>query len=128
MRETKEISTSQRHYRPIGHVMESVKGSTNENLITDIHESANAINDRLCTIMRIDDNDLVITLTRFGLWIEWVKNPEYGVSVEAWGRSVAVSGWVGNKIISKDFCDADVSRRELANVIDMLVIRDGKLN
>jgi succinate dehydrogenase hydrophobic anchor subunit len=77
--------------------------------------------------MRINDEDLVITLTRFGLWIEWKKNPEYGVFVEAWGRSIAVSGWMGNNIISKDYCDADASRKELASVIDMLVMRDGKL-
>lgn len=124
---TKEIRTSQRRYSPIKHVRESVEGSTTENLITDIHESANAINDRLCTVMRIDDEDLVITLTRFGLWIEWKKNPEYGVSVEAWGRSIAVRGWMGNNIISKEYCDADASRKELASVIDMLVMHDGKL-
>ena len=124
---TKEIRTSQRRYSPIKHVRESVEGSTTENLITDIHESANAINDRLCTVMRIYDEDLVISLTRFGLWIEWKKNPEYGVSVEAWGRSIIIRGWIGNKIISEDYCDANASRRELASIISNLVWRDGKL-
>ena len=128
MKETKkEIKTSQCRYSSIKHVRESVVGSTTRNLISDIHDSADAINDRLCTVMRIDDEDLVITLTRFGLWIEWKKNPEYGVSVEAWGRTIAISGWMGNKVISKEFCDADASRKELAWDIDRLVMRDGKL-
>lgn len=103
-------------------------GSTTGNLITDIHESANAINDKLATIMHMDDSYFVITLTRYGLWVEWKENSDYGVSVEAYGHNVAVCGWFSNKVISKELCSDDASRSEIAHVIERLAMRDNKLN
>ena len=121
MRENRYFSRSSRF------VKEYVEENNSGNLITDIHDSADAINDRLATIMNMDDQDFVITLTRYGLWIEWKKNRDYGVSVEAYGHSLSICGWSNKRIISRELCDADASRRELASTIDMLVMRDGKL-
>lgn len=130
MKETKsrkENRTFTKHFNHIKYVRESIKENTTGNLITDIHDSADAINDRLATIMNIDDKDFVITLTRYGLWVEWEKNLSYGVSVEAYGRSVAICGWYSKKIISKELCDESASRAEIARLIDRVAVRDGKL-
>lgn len=122
MKENKHFS---RRYRSIN---ESVEENNSGNLITDIHESADAINDRLSTLMNMDDKDFVITLTRYGLWIEWKKNRNYGVSVEAYGHSVSICGWYNKKIISRELCDENASRGEITRIIvDRIVTRDGKL-
>lgn len=107
-------------------VNESVVEGSTDNMITFLHDKADLINDVLARTMHMSDEDFAITLTRWGLWIEWKKNPSYGVSVGVYRDDFIVTGHYNEKPISERICK-DTSVRGIVNMIDKVADYDGKI-
>lgn len=73
--------TRQKRYSQIKHVRESISGNKDVNIVSIIHDAAEAINTRVIKDMGIKDKDFVIRYTPYGLWITWNSNDYYGIRV-----------------------------------------------
>ena len=73
--------TRQKRYSQIKHVRESISGDKDVNVVSIIHDAAEAINARIIKDMGIKDREFVIQYTPYGLWITWNSNDYYGIKV-----------------------------------------------
>ena len=73
--------TRQKRYSQIKHVRESISGDKDVNVVSIIHDAAEAINARIIKDMGIKDRGFVIQYTPLGLWITWDSNNHYGIKV-----------------------------------------------
>ena len=121
--------TRQKRYSQIKHVRESISGDKGVNVVSIIHDAAEAINARIIKDMGIKDREFVIQYTPYGLWITWNNNDYYGVRVCCNSDSnIEIRSQSDHDTISEITMEWQSHPSRIASAVMQIVNEDGYLN